>query len=580
MSGAAPLFPLSLARARMNLPRFLVAVPLFAALGCAPKAPAPPAPFRGSGIMPDELPLRLSQRCPGDPSCLDGGDGKLLVGFGLREITPMVETFDDVNDNGRWDPGEPYRDLNGNGRFDPVWMTVSAHQAFGVHDPQWVRCYVLRQNQTTLAHCALDVIGYFHDDLEQLRADLPAALGIDYLMTSATHDHSNQDTLGLYGPADTITGYNPVWMKIIRQEAVAALTDAVAALKPAKMSIGSIPVEDGPNHDMHHYIGDGRDPLIIDNTLHLIQFDGEDRKPIVTVVNWTAHPDAMDRGNRYISSEWPHYLRGRVEEHTGSPVVYVSGSVGGQIGPHEVEAIGDDGKVYKEGSFAFAEAWGHSVGDFANKAFDHRKEVADPKLAFRVTRLAVHVENVLYITGFLTGILPRTIYGFDPTKAVIHDATMDNSPLIDTEMAYITLGPAAITTAPGELFPESFLGGYDGSHSGNETPFIHTGPIPGDKEGRSYPAPPDVSLAPPPPYLIDLMDGEPEHRMVFGLTNDMLGYVVPRFEYYLDPVGPYVVEPPGDSHYEETNSLGPRCEPEIVGTMRQLAMSASGKSPF
>ena len=565
----------------MNFPRALLAFAL-ATTGCANQPVVSPAPlFRGSGIMPDELPLRISQRCPGDPACLEGGDNQLQVGFGLREITPLVEPFDDINHNGRWDPGEPYLDLNHNGKFDPVWMTVSSHEAFGVHDPQWVRCYVLRQNQTTLAHCALDVIGYFHDDLEQLRADLPSSLGIDYLMTSATHDHSNEDTLGLYGPDDTITGYNPSWMKVIRQQAVAALTEAVASLKPAKMSIGSIPVEEGANHDMRHYIGDSRDPLIIDNTLHVLQYDGaSDGKPIVTVVNWTAHPDAMDRGNRFISSEWPHYLRLRVEAHTGSPVVYVSGSVGGQIGPHNVEAMGDDGKVYTEGTFAFAEAWGDSIGDFANKAFDQRKEVPTPKLAFRVTRFPVHVENVLYITGFLTGVLPRTIYGFDPGKAVLHDATMDNSPLIDTEIAYVTLGPAAMVTAPGELFPESFLGGYDGSHSGTETPFIHTGPIVGDKCACDYPAPPDISKAPPPPYLIDLMDGEPEHRMVFGLTNDMLGYVVPRFEYYLDPISPYVVEPPGDSHYEETNSVGPRSEPELVGTMRQLAMSSSGKSPF
>ena len=571
-----------------------LALALAALAGCgspspSPDAGAPPdAAFRGSGIMPDEIPLRITVQCPGGPSCPAGGDGQLLVGVGVREITPLVEPFQDLNHNGRYDPGEPFQDKNGNGRFDPVWMTVSSHEAYGVHDPNWARCYVLRQGETTLAHCVFDVIGYFHSDLEQLRDDLDPSLGIDYLLTSATHDHSTGDTLGLYNDDSSVTGYDPEWMRHVRAQAIAALTEAVHDLKPAKMSIASIPVEDPPNHDMHHYIADGRDPLIIDNVLHLMQFDGaDDGKPIVTIVNWTAHPDAMDRSNRFISSEWPHYLRQRVEPHTGSPVVYVSGSVGGQIGPGggnpqnvAVEAIGDDGKVHTHGDFAFEEAWGDSIGDFANKAFDARQAVDHPMLAFRATRLGVHVENPLYITGFLTGVLPRSVYGFDPSKPVIHDATIDNAPLIDTEFAYVTLGPAAIATAPGELFPESFIGGYDGSKSGTETPFVHTGKIPNDRCDCDYPAPPDVSKAPPPPYLIDLMDGPPEHRMVFGLTLDMLGYVVPRFEWYLDPTSPYLAEPPGDSHYEETNSIGPRSEPEIVGTMRQLAMSSSGKSPF
>ena len=159
-----------------------------------------------------------------------------------------------------------------------------------------------------------------------------------------------------------------------------------------------------------------------------------------------------------------------------------------------------------------------------------------------------------------------------------------NVPLIDSEMIYLTLGPAAIATMPGELLPELFIGGYDGSLRGTWEPFIHTGPIYDGcdpsrikKDQGDYPAPPDVSMAPKGPYLIDLMDGERDHRMIFGLTMDMLGYIVPRYNFYLDPVLPYLKEPNGDSHYEETNSLGPRAEAEMVGTMRQLVLSAKPK---
>ena len=51
------------------------------------------------------------------------------------------------------------------------------------------------------------------------------------------------------------------------------MTEAVRALKPAKLSLASIPVEEGPAHDMTHLVGDLRDPVIIDNVLHLVQLD-------------------------------------------------------------------------------------------------------------------------------------------------------------------------------------------------------------------------------------------------------------------------------------------------------------------
>jgi hypothetical protein len=46
-----------------------------------------------------------------------------------------------------------------------------------------------------------------------------------------------------------------------------------------------------------------------------------------------------------------------------------------------------------------------------------------------------------------------------------------------------------------------------------------------------------------------------EYKMVFGLANDELGYIIPDYNYILHDGQPYLDEAPGD-HYEETNSLG------------------------
>ncbi|MSP59495.1 MAG: hypothetical protein EXR72_03975 [Myxococcales bacterium] len=539
------------------------------------------------GLGPDEIPVQVASRCPGDPSCPDRGDGQIHVGYGVRDITPQLEPFEDRNGNQRRDFDEPFTDRDGDGKFDDYYVFNTGKPITGVHDPIWARCWVIRQNETTLAHCALDVGGYMYDEVLQIRKLLDPSLGVDYFLASATHNHSAPDTVGIFGPDDTLTGYRPQWMAEVRQKVADAVGDAVKSARPAKMSIASLATEEA-GHDMRRIIDDTRDPVIIDNVMHLLQFDSaDDGKPIVTVLNWTAHPDSNSRGNHLISSEFPHDLRLDVEKHAGSPVVYVSGALGGQIGPGRLRPVAADGKEVPcdERSFRFIEAWAHDIARYANRAFDARVPVAAPKLSFAAAHLEVHIENVGYHTAFALHLIPREFHGFDPKRPLIRDENGDNSPLVDTEIAYLRIGPAAIATAPGELLPELFIGGYDGSRAGKWEPFVHTGPVvewcdPGKSRNEGdYLGPPDVSLAPKPPYLFDEMGGDPAHRMVFGLTLDMLGYIVPQYNWYLDPVAPYLQEPPGDSHYEETNSIGPRAAPEIVGSQRQLVRITEGKKP-
>jgi hypothetical protein len=150
----------------------------------------------------------------------------------------------------------------------------------------------------------------------------------------------------------------------------------------------------------------------------------------------------------------------------------------------------------------------------------------------------------------------RSLCCYDTTRAIDDD----NLPSVQTTMAYLTLGPASIVTNPGELLPELFIGGYGGEYAGTYT-FID----------MTKPNSADVSRAPKPPYLVDIMDGQRPHRMTFGLTMDFLGYIVPRYNWVLDAKRPYIDEAAGN-HYEETNSIGPLAEPQIVGTMRQLIL--------
>lgn len=562
--------PLALLVGALGLSLGLGVLPLG---GCDSPADPPAAQtpdMATSTLGPDEIPLKVAQRCPGDPSCPDRGDNVLYVGFASRKITPPVEPFEDTNKNKRWDEGEPFTDLNGNKKFDAFWVAGYSigRQATGVNDPIWARAIALRQNETTVVILAADVVGLFREETYEVQKLLDQMygpkLGVDLLLLHATHNHETADTTGGWGPDITTWGIDAEYQKQWRKLMAEAVADAVQAIKPARVTLGSIRVEDGPNGDMTQYVADGRQPVVIENTLHAFHFVDPTTTPptpLGTLVNWANHPEALGGSNQLITSDFPGFLRDAMEKQGAGPVVYVSGPLGGLLGPGGAAPIDPDtGKGVKEGSFLKARLIGEKVATFAMNALAAPEatvvEGKQARLTFRTAEFNAHVENAKYHYASILGLFRREFCCYDTSRPI----SSENPPQVKTMVAYLTLGPASIITNPGELTPELFLGGYDGSRKGTY-----------ELLDLKQPNSPDLKLAPKPPYLIDLMDGDLRHRMTFGLTGDFLGYILPRFNFVVDETSPYLRDAPGD-HYEETNSLGPRAEAEIVGTMRQLIL--------
>ncbi|HNF99472.1 MAG TPA: neutral/alkaline non-lysosomal ceramidase N-terminal domain-containing protein, partial [Pseudomonadota bacterium] len=281
----------------------------------------------------DEIPLQITQRCPGDPACPDEGDGRLYAGFAKRDVTPQIEPFTDTNGNGVYDDGEPYEDKNKNGTFDAYWIAGydSGRLATGVNDPVWARALALRQNQTTVVVVAVDTLGLFRDEFDYVNKLIDKRLGIDLLLLHGTHVHETADLTGGWGPDDFTNGVNNAYRQKVHQAIADAATEAVANLRPARMTLGSIKVQD-PDGNMKRYVFDSRDPVVINNVLHTMQFldvSTTPPQPITTLVNWSNHPEAAGSKNKLISSDFVHYLRQELEQKGAGPVVYVSGSIGG-----------------------------------------------------------------------------------------------------------------------------------------------------------------------------------------------------------------------------------------------------------
>jgi hypothetical protein len=569
----------------MKLLRVLLVGLMAMTWGCGDDDTPSDAPDAGGDAGPE--PFAPNAYCPG-PECPDEpGVGALEVGAAAVDVSPIA--WDDELDGWRVtytgyelevrDDEGNFVDHNGNGEFDGQWLAGFGNDRFatGQNDPQWSRAIALRHENTTLVLVAVDSIGLFKGELDLIRAAV-ADLDVHHVLIAATHSHQSRDTLGLWGPTQFEGGLDPEYMAYLREQVAQSIRDAVAALEPAHVQYASfrtrdltVPPEGSPD-GVERLHGDNRDPNIVDDGVHVMRFlAAEDEgRTIATLVNWAAHPEYMWHRNQRLSSDFPHYLRQAIEEGLSLPwgeevpgvggmAVFYPGALGGQIGPNRVQLADWEGNTLQtwedEGA---AEAVGEQLAYFVLDALgDDGGAVTDvtAEIGFKTRELLVPVRNTGYHVAFNFGIFDRELYGYDPELAI----TADNLPHVLTEVTVVDVGRAQLITTPGELHPELFVGGYDGSYTPEGQEIIQP----------TNEHPPDLSAAPGPPYLRDHARDDAEMVLLLGLGNDMIGYLVPEYNFVLHDSAPYLERAPGH-HYEETNSPGHDTWPTLEADLVQL----------
>ena len=508
--------------------------------------------------------------CPGRDHCQNAGDNRLSVGVAKEEITPAIaETFTDSNHNHTYDEGEPFVDANHNGEFDGTWIAGfgAGRAASGVHDPLEVRAMAFRYNDITVAWATIDTVGLFINEMDTIRQDPTLrGLDIDRVMISSTHVHEAVDTVGLWGRDLGHSGLNREYQARVRMLTATALRRAVEALRPVRMRVAQTVTVDAMGSTMD-FVNDTRDPKIYDPTVTIVQFvdDAMPTQTVGTLVNWAAHPEYTGSSNTLLSADYVHYLRDTMEmgipsesvTGLGGITMYVNGALGGQVGPGGgVHPRAPDGMTVSESGLRKAELVGTNVARLALQAIQRDgQEVSDTAIRYRTAPLNARVENIGYGIFYNMGIFDRELFAWDSHMPL----GPDNYAWVRSRVTYLQIGPVAAITAPGELHPELWVG-FDTRWSWGQTRVTEMTNAP------------DFSRAPQAPFLRDLMLMNPGVRypIVAGLTEDFLGYIVPSYNYVLNPTLPYILEASGD-HYEETNSIGPEVERFLQHPMLELA---------
>jgi hypothetical protein len=452
--------------------------------------------------MTTHLLLLLALAQPAPPPAAPG----LLFGFAKRAITPEV------------------------GRA-PVYLAGFDvnRKATGVHDDLWARAVAVSDGRQKVVAVAVDLIGFFHADVLEARRLLQQKAPGATLVVASTHDHEGPDTLGLWGKGHFSSGVDPKYLERVRGAIVGAAAEALSRMKPARLLLAQTRTPG--------LIEDGRLPRVIDDTLVVLQAVGEDGTTLGTIVDWSSHPEALGGSNTVVTSDYPHFLRARIEERLGGECVFLVGSIGGLMTPLGLKLTASDGRPIPADSFALAQAVGERAADAALAALKTARPSTSTALEHRSATVFVPLDNRLYRLAMFLGVLDRHVYSDGrPATALFGED-------LRTEIGYLRLGDAEALLVPAEIYPELV-------HGGIQDPQDPGADFPGAPRER----PLDMLLSLP-------------FQLVVGLANDEIGYAIPRSEW--DANAPFAYGRT-EAQYGEQNSVGPRVAPSLADAFTKL----------
>jgi hypothetical protein len=442
------------------------------------------------------------------PAFVTADDGEqLLFGFTKRTITPTL----------------------GDG---PVYMAGfdSDRRATGVHDDLWARAVAVSDGNERVVIVSVDLIGVFLADVEKARMLLRERTGEVSLVVTSTHNHEGPDTMGLWGPGRFTSGVDPEYLDRVRRTIVDAAADALDRLEPARLVLAKTRTP--------ALIVDGRLPEVVDDEMVVLQAVAGDDRTLGTVVSWSSHPEALGGENTRITADFPHYLNRRLEETLGGTAVFLVGSIGGLMTPLGLELIDGAGRPIPPDSFALARAVGERA---ARAAIEALRTSGQPSrsttVEYRSTRVFLPLENRLFRLATVLGVLDRAVY----SDGEFATATFGDD--LQTEIGLLRIGDVEALCVPGEIYPELVIGRIQDPQD------------PGA----------DLPDAPREPPLEGMLTSE--YRLVIGLANDEIGYILPRSQWDTEAPFAYGRKEP---QYGEINSVGPSAAPILAEAFADL----------
>ncbi len=232
------------------------------------------------------------------------------------------------------------------GKPMPMWGYGARHALFsqGTRDPLYAKAVVIEAGDAKLAIVGLDLgrsLGEPH--FSRIREAVKRVSGVDHILMSGSHSHHGP-VLELKDAPDQGQGkYEDAvaYVRDLEQKLIEVINKAAGSLQDARIGWASAPV------DMNRNRHSKREPKPRDTELAVIRLDDVAGKPLVTIVNFAAHPTILNGGDLRWSAEYPGVMMNTVEAALNTHCVFMQGASGDlsvQSGPQD-NLPGDDARL-------------------------------------------------------------------------------------------------------------------------------------------------------------------------------------------------------------------------------------------
>ena len=406
----------------------------------------------------------------------------------------------------------------------------SNNKAEDVLDDMFARAIFIDDNKGNggIVLCGIDAVGMSRKDINDIRKLVLHSNEIGKLKSiniCCTHSHSAIDTQGLWGEKIYKSGRNEEFMSSLKHKTANAIIEAYKNRTEGKLYFSKIETE-----DLQY---DCRTPETYDRNLNRIHFIPDDKtKKEIFAVNFASHAELMGSKTKKVSADFPCYMIEEIEEkHKNCEVIYLNGAIGGMISAKEIK------KVYRHeiDCEEYTKEFGKALGKLVLSLNDD--EEIEPIVNVKSKQISIPAENFVLILARLLKVLNNDFIKSKTDAFVI------------SETGYLVLGKnqIAMFLIPGELFPELYNGkflNYENSANSCESEYT------------------------PLTKMTDI-----KNNFVVGLCNDELGYIIPKNDFYLNKVTPYInaaTDHLDRRHYEETNSVGPRVAEILLNNIQKI----------
>jgi hypothetical protein len=323
-----------------------------------------------------------------------------------------------------------------------------------VRDPLEVRAFYISNGRHAVAIAVVDSQAYFSSYQEgpdygitAVRADAARAIRTGPAMSQAdivvqgTHSHAAPTLEGIWGPVP------PQYLKLVHDQAVAALTAAAASAKPAYLEAATIDDHNiaGVNVNQDNYQGWVNDPQI--SVLRGVSpRDGSTVGVLANVPMHGAH--ICGQCQAILSADYFGAVRAALDRLLGAVSVVGPATLGRIESP--VETTGATNMEWISGV----------VTNDVLEALGHARWVTDPTIASAESFVNIPASNAALLALNDAWSLPDSTKAQEAQTTGIYPIDRDNKApyrtgnVLGTYLTALRVGGSAFLSMPGEPFPE------------------------------------------------------------------------------------------------------------------------------